>query len=74
MLDAFHEVVTLVNKFSVEARTSIRKEFLEDAFVCGDDYVVGSFNPESWQNISFRRSKDEQHKNLVEKQIITKYT
>ena len=75
VLDAFHEVVTLINKFSVEARTSIRKEFLEDAFVCVDNYVVGSFNPESWQNISFRLSiKDVQHKNLVEKQIITKYT
>ena len=67
MLDAFHEVVTLVNKFSVEARTSNRKEFLEDAFVCGDNYVVGSFNPESWQNISFRRSKDEQQKKSCRK-------
>ena len=73
MLDAFHEVVTLVNKFSVEARTS-RKKFPEDAFVYGDNYVDGSFNPESWQNISFRRSKDVQYKNLEEKQIITKDT
>lgn len=47
MLDGFHEVVTLVNKFSVEARTSIKNKFREDAFVCGDNYVVGSFNPES---------------------------
>lgn len=75
MLDTFDEVVTLVNKFSVEARTSIRKKnSLRMLLVCGDNYVVVSFNPESWQNISFRRSKDVQHKNLVEVQIITKDT